>query len=202
MKDISKNTKKRNSSVRRNNIIQNIIILLILGLSFLFDKIIINIINTVQYPFLFKFFYMITLLGETYIFVWIAILLAAALMIYKRPVAAFILTLCSAAAVEVLIKIIVNRPRPFEALNINSSVITKMSSFPSGHTMMFFAIIPILSKNFPKMRIILWTMAILVGLSRIYLGVHYFSDVMWGAAIGYFIGWLCMKIGERYEWKY
>jgi undecaprenyl-diphosphatase len=77
-----------------------------------------------------------------------------------------------------------------------------MSSFPSGHTMMFFSIIPIMSKNFPKTKILFWTLAVLIGLSRIYLGVHYFSDVIAGALIGYGIGWICIKMGEKYAWKY
>jgi len=170
---------------------------LVIGLSLLLDKIIINLVNAIQYPLLFTFFYTITLLGETYIFAGIAIILTAVLMTRRKPITAFVLTIITSGIVQVLLKLIIDRPR-----SLGSLVITKMSSFPSGHTMMFFAIIPIMSKNFPKIKITLWTIAILVGISRIYLGAHYFSDVIAGAIIGYGVGWMCMKIGEKYAWKY
>jgi len=102
---------------------------------------------------------------------------------------------------EVALKAIIQRPRPFEVMSINNTVTTNMSSFPSGHAMIFFSIIPIMSKNFPKIKTVLWIVAILVGMSRIYLGVHYFSDVVAGAIFGYAIGWTFMKLGEKYEWK-
>jgi len=200
--------KKRNINTKEKNpkkiekLIHKIILLLILGFSFLFDKLFVNIIIAIQQPLLLKFFYTITLLGEIYIFILIALILTAALIIYRRPITAFWLTLATSAIMEVILKTIINRPRPFVTMHLQTSIITEMSSFPSGHAMMFFSIIPIISKNFPKMKTTLWIVAILVGFSRIYLQVHYFSDVIWGAFLGYGIGWICMKIGEKYEWKY
>jgi undecaprenyl-diphosphatase len=193
-----KPTKERNT----RKIWSIILAVLLIGISFLVDKVVLNIITAIQYPLLFQFFYTVTLLGEIYIYIWIAIILTAALMIYRKPITAFLLTLISAWIIQILIKLIVNRPRPFEALHINSLVATSMSSFPSGHAMMFFAFIPTMSKYFPKMKAILWIVAILVGFSRIYLGVHYFSDVIAGAILGYAIGLICMNIGEKYAWKY
>lgn len=188
--------------INKTNTIQSIVILIVSSLSFLLDKIMINVVNAIQHPLLFNFFYAITSLGEVYIFIFIALVLIATLMIYHRPITEFILTLFTAEIIQVLIKLIVNRPRPFEAANIASSITTNMSSFPSGHTMMFFAMIPIFSKNFPKMKIVLLIVATLVGVSRIYLGVHYLSDVVFGAILGYSIGWIYMRLGEKYAWKY
>jgi undecaprenyl-diphosphatase len=184
------------------NIIISIIMAIVISLSFLLDKLVINLVAIIQYPILFIFFYTATLLGEIYIFIWIAIILTAVLLAHRRPIISFILTLTTAGLLEWLMKIMINRPRPFEALHVFSMVTTKLSSFPSGHTMMFFALIPAMSKNFPKTKIFFWTIAILVGLSRIYLGVHYFSDVVAGAIFGYVIGWIFMKLGEKHEWKY
>jgi undecaprenyl-diphosphatase len=58
------------------------------------------------------------------------------------------------------------------------------SSFPSGHTGTAFAIATVLSNQYPRLRIPLYLGATLVGISRIYLGRHYPSDVLVGAAMG------------------
>ncbi len=57
-------------------------------------------------------------------------------------------------------------------------------SFPSGHTSIAFSMATILGHQYPKWRIPLYVGAGLVGLSRIYLGRHYASDVLMGAAVG------------------
>ena len=57
-------------------------------------------------------------------------------------------------------------------------------SFPSGHTSIAFSMATVLGNQFPKWRIPLYVGAGLVGLSRIYLGRHYASDVLMGAAVG------------------
>jgi undecaprenyl-diphosphatase len=57
-------------------------------------------------------------------------------------------------------------------------------SFPSGHTSIAFSMATILGHQYPKWRVPLYVGAGLVGLSRIYLGRHYASDVLMGAAVG------------------
>ena len=56
--------------------------------------------------------------------------------------------------------------------------------FPSGHTSIAFSMATVLGYQYPKWRIPLYIGAGLVGLSRIYLGRHYASDVLMGAAVG------------------
>jgi len=176
---------------------------IILGaLSFLLDHIILIATGLVQNRVVTYFFYSITLLGETYVFAGIAVLLTLILIINKKPFLAFIATVCVNTEAIFILKMLINRPRPFEHLGTTSIIATQLSSFPSGHAMMFFSIIPIMVKNFPRWKPVFWTVAILVGLSRIYLGVHYFSDVVWGAIIGYGIGYLFMKLGDVYDWRY
>ena len=85
-----------------------------------------------------------------------------------------------------LIKIILKRPRP-EGFNI---IIEKGFSFPSGHSMISAAFYGLLIyfaykyiKNKKVKYIICTTLSILIlliGISRIYLGVHYASDVLAG----------------------
>ena len=75
------------------------------------------------------------------------------------------------------VKEIVRRKRPLDDRLGNPA-------FPSGHTSYAFAAATVLSDRYPKLRIPLYIGAGLVGLSRIYLGRHYASDVIGGAAVG------------------
>ena len=61
-------------------------------------------------------------------------------------------------------------------------------SFPSGHASIAFSMATVLGNQYPKWRIPLYVGAGLVGLSRIYLGRHYASDVLMGAAVGTITG--------------
>jgi undecaprenyl-diphosphatase len=58
------------------------------------------------------------------------------------------------------------------------------SSFPSGHTAAAFGGAWLLARHYPRWAPAAYGVAALVGLSRVYLGVHYLSDVAIGAAAG------------------
>ena len=60
----------------------------------------------------------------------------------------------------------------------------KFNSFPSGHTMVSFTIATTLSFYYPRAAFLLYPLAALVALSRVYLGSHYPSDVVAGAFLG------------------
>ena len=57
-------------------------------------------------------------------------------------------------------------------------------SFPSAHTANAFAFATTLSSYHRKFTIVLFAWAILVGFSRLYLGLHYFTDIIGGAILG------------------
>jgi membrane-associated phospholipid phosphatase len=93
-----------------------------------------------------------------------------------------------ANAVTTTLKFTVNRTRPFTAY---PDLIYKKGtggplSFPSGHTTNAFATATSLSLAFPRWYVIVpaYTYAIAIGYSRMYLGMHYPSDVIVGALIG------------------
>jgi len=61
-------------------------------------------------------------------------------------------------------------------------------SFPSGHSTMAFTSASITASNFNDWGLYAYSLAILIGLSRFALGVHYLTDVFCGAILGYTIG--------------
>lgn len=84
-----------------------------------------------------------------------------------------------------IIKVHVNRLRPYlilQNLNIRKIGIDNYS-FPSGHTTCAFSIATMLSLTFPHLVFISFFIATFVGVSRMYLGVHYPSDVFVGILI-------------------
>ena|SRR3989344_3572755 len=89
----------------------------------------------------------------------------------------------SAGVISYILKVIIDRPRPLISLLEKS-----MSSFPSGHATVIFTIFIILFYNLNKYKYLWLFLAVLTGFSRIYLGVHYFTDVIGGFIIGLILG--------------
>ena len=91
-----------------------------------------------------------------------------------------------------ILKEFFERVRP---CNVLTDVITPVGcaggfSFPSNHALNNFAAAVFLLRLFPAYKWIFLVMAILVSISRIYVGVHYPSDVIGGALIGATFGYL------------
>ena len=95
-----------------------------------------------------------------------------------------------AAGVTTILKDVVERVRPALAdPQIVALVATPDSaSFPSGHAATAFAAAVAVGAFYPRLRLPLLALATLVGLSRIYLGVHYWLDVAAGTALGVALG--------------
>lgn len=96
------------------------------------------------------------------------------------------------------IKEIVQRPRPFGA-NTSDFLILNSYSFPSGHAFSIFLAVSILGAYYGWQYYAAgYVLAIAVSLSRLYLGVHYPSDVLAGALFGIIMGELVVYAAYRY----
>lgn len=103
------------------------------------------------------------------------------------------------------IKQIVQRSRPFDNPEIKDWLRhvgqAHGPSFPSNHAANVFAGAVILAWYFPGARYLFYGFAFLVAVSRPILGVHYPSDVLAGALLGYFVGTLVIAfILNRISW--
>lgn len=100
--------------------------------------------------------------------------------------------------VERILKPLAARIRPSELMG--AIIVGPPSadfSMPSGHATIAFAMATVLTQREPKWRWVFFTLAILIALSRIYLGKHYPLDVTIGAFLGWGIG-----IGTHYLSKH
>ncbi|MCU0492100.1 MAG: phosphatase PAP2 family protein [Chloroflexaceae bacterium] len=121
---------------------------------------------------------------------WVAVLLLAALLDKRRGQRALYSSLpplwFATMAVEYPIKRFFQRRRPFIDIVQAIAVGRKPNtfSFPSGHSAAAFAGAWLLTRHYPRLAPLWYSIASLVGFSRIYLGVHYPGDVLSGALSG------------------
>ncbi|WP_229388583.1 phosphatase PAP2 family protein [Methanosarcina sp. DH2] len=67
-------------------------------------------------------------------------------------------------------------------------------SMPSGHSLMSFALAMFLHPRAGKFKLLVWAFAFTVSLSRIFIGVHFPSDVFVGSIIGFILGFFWLYI--------
>lgn len=70
-------------------------------------------------------------------------------------------------------------------------------SFPSGHATFAWALAIVLAAKEPRLKYFYYTLAILICFSRVYLGVHYPSDVVSGSFLGLAIGWFSLWVERK-----
>ena len=148
--------------------------------------------STLQSPFMDKFMPFITLFGEGGIF-WIvlSILLIVFPKTRKIGLGMGFAMIMGLLVCNVTLKPLVARPRPydFQLSEFGKTIPLLIEaqhdfSFPSGHTIACFEASVVLLKNDKRMGIPAFILAILVSFSRMYLYVHYPTDVLVSVILG------------------
>ncbi|MEM5814684.1 MAG: phosphatase PAP2 family protein [Candidatus Aenigmatarchaeota archaeon] len=131
--------------------------------------------------------------------VWVWIPLSVVILSYRRLLGRRLITgLVAVNAVVIFLKDVFDRVRPCDILpNARALDTEPFSSFPSGHAANAFLAAAILSVSYPRYKWHFYALAAVVALSRVYLGVHYPSDVAAGALLGIVVGWSVVKYITR-----
>jgi len=181
-----------------------VFVVLVILVSLYFDSAIVKGVSLIRNNLLDDFFTGVTFLSSTIV----VFFFLTGLFLWRRE--KFVLPLWATIGLSVvigfLVKVVVQRQRPFQ-LGIVSvlPVLEKANhivwnfSFPSFQTILAFSVIPLLSKQFPKLKCWWIGFAVLVGFSRIYFGLHFLSDVIAGGAIGYLIGMFILRLEKKYK---
>lgn len=134
-----------------------------------------------------RFFRAVTRSGDTRAYVAIgSTLLLADRLAGEKLVLAMLIAFSVELLVYKTLKQVFRRARPFERLKGIRGLVTVPDrySFPSGHTAAAFVTATALTVCFPILCLPAFGWASLIGISRIYLGVHYPSDVLAGMVLG------------------
>jgi membrane protein DedA with SNARE-associated domain/membrane-associated phospholipid phosphatase len=158
-----------------------------------FDRVVDDYLHSHATPHLTTFFLIVTALGSTVAIVPLGVVVAA-LLAWRRLwtlLWTWIAAVAGSAILSWLLKGIFQRPRPHFA---HPLVVETSYSFPSGHAMESFVAYGMVA-YFAVLWLRSWEarvaavcgaalVVVLIGFSRMYLGVHYFSDVVAGYAAG------------------
>lgn len=109
----------------------------------------------------------------------------------RKELYALWLSLFLSIGISLLLKLLISKARPDLAIDYHINILD--NSFPSMHSLVAFASLPILSANFSNSKYFT-VFAILVAFSRIYFGYHFLSDVIFGIFAGYLIGLFSLRI--------
>jgi membrane-associated phospholipid phosphatase len=171
------------------------------------DRRILNLIEILRTPQLDQVMYLITFLGSEQTIVVLTAVAVLVALVAGRPRNTVLLVLAVVAGTLFfeLVKLLVQRPRP---LLEDARVIQEGFSFPSGHSTLSatfygtvaYLVIRNLRQNRWKVLVGVVTalLVLAIGVSRIYLGVHYPSDVLAGWAAGAL--WMVLVILAEHVW--
>lgn len=164
---------------------------------------VVEFIQSFQNGFFTFFFGFISFLGEEYVYI---VLLGIIYYGYKKELGEFLaFSLFTTAGINTIIKGLVSAPRPFEKYpnrieNLRPDTATG-HSFPSGHTQNFTTFL--FAESFytgkQTMFIVSGVLAVLMALSRMYLGVHFLEDVVTSIALGIGLAYVFYKLFFKFN---
>jgi len=166
-------------------------------------------INQMNSPLLDTFFYLITHLGDGLVFIPIFLVLLFRSYVLSAFFAFFVAF--EALIVQLVLKkgLLAHLVRPsayienFDSLHQIAGVdLHALHTFPSGHTQSVFLVAFFLALAFRKglgFNLFLIGMALLTGLSRVYILQHFFVDVWFGAFIGFGLPFFTIYVLQKYH---
>ena len=173
-------------------------------LSFVFDNLIVQNISKLRNVFTDEVFLGITFISSEIIIFFFLTSLFLWQEHKRKWILPLWLTLGESAILSFILKFAIQRLRPFQQdlVSIPEMLASKSYeiwnfSFPSFQAMLVFWALPIISKEFPKIKWVWIIFAGLVAFSRIYFGLHFLSDVIVGGILGYLIGVLVIRAENK-----
>lgn len=159
----------------------------------------------VRQDFMLGFWRFITWLGDSGWF-WIAV--SVVLLIPKKTrtvgIAALLALLVNLLITNVTLKPLIARTRPYEVIEGLKILIAAPHdySFPSGHTSASFSAALVYLQMLPRRYGIAFVvLAALIAFSRLYVGVHYPTDVLGGLVVGIFSAWAAVRLVRTIQQK-
>ncbi len=185
--------------MKKRTIIVSVLFLLFISLVILiktnvisgFDTWVYNIVTIKMSTIITNMYKVFTFFGSTSFIVFLCAFFLVLFIILKKNSKGYIITICLiiSTIMNNVIKVIIRRPRP----EVLALVTEKSFSFPSGHTMasvsMYGMLIYLLLRSSTNKKtkialsILLGILPFMIGLSRIYLGAHFASDIIGGIIV-------------------
>lgn len=173
----------------KNNIFPYLAIIALFIFSFLLDEKIRQLFENARIPPLDFIFGIITNFG-----VVLSIMLIIPILMIRdnRKICALLLAFFSSVFISLAAKWMFMRQRPTDLAYPFVKILSY--SFPSMHAVVAFSLLPLLLHFLPKQKNFWAPFAILAVFTRIYFGLHYISDVILGALLGYSLGCLLLDL--------
>lgn len=149
------------------------------------------------------FFQLYTHLGDSIVWIGVALLLFA--FYYKRPRKAlkFALFIAVVAGIVIVLRLIFPRQRPFQAFPSQVQDLSHegIPSYPSGHIAPTAGGFYLLANHSKKLNVLFAALVVLLGVSRIATGTHYPTDIIGAALFSYPIAAIIddMKLFDRFK---
>ncbi|HAM37363.1 MAG: hypothetical protein UU08_C0001G0043 [Candidatus Uhrbacteria bacterium GW2011_GWE2_40_58] len=130
--------------------------------------------------------------GARYLFLLMVLYGVAWLWKHMEDFWTFLFSILIGWVIALVLEYTIRRERPYKVKNLKplSRPAIETPSFPSGHATISFAAAVSIWFVDPTLGLVFSGLAILVALSRVYVGVHYVSDIIAGALLGAFVSCL------------